>query len=108
LSPKDLVLYFARGWGERYGKTYLISWGKETAQAKRILQNCTPEEAKSYVDYFLFRYPSSFADRAGRTFPVFVSQLNAVVAEVGEEKKKQSLTESPDYAELEKARKENT
>ena len=79
MKAKDLVLGFASLWREKYGKSYPVSFAKDCAQAKRLL-NLYGDEAAEYVRHYLSGFHSDFARRAGHSFGAFVVEIAAVVA----------------------------
>ncbi len=105
MTPKDFVVFYARLWGEKYGTRYSIQFAKECRLAKRLLDTHGAETLQQYARYFLLRHPSQFADRARRTLGIFSTLINEVAASYAEEQKKLSVTESPEWARLEDARK---
>lgn len=94
MTAKDLVLLHARFWKERYGENLPISWGKSLAQAKRLLSVYEPDKLAAYLRYYCFDHRSSFADRTGRSFGAFISELPGVIAAYTEDERKRNGTNS--------------
>lgn len=79
-TPKDIVLLHAKLWRERYGKDHFVSWAKDISQTKRLLKVYAPDELASYLRHYCTDYRSSFADRAGHSFNVFIYELPGIIA----------------------------
>jgi hypothetical protein len=82
MNGKDLLILFAKAWEEKFKKRYTISWAKDTAIAKRILNAHGEADSRRLVALYLADYPSQFARRAGYSFPVFSVILNELNAEL--------------------------
>ena len=107
MSPKDVVLYYAKRWQEKYKQRYSVSWGKDTAQFKRLLKTYSADELVVFVDHYFTDFVSSFSVRAGHSIGAFIGQLPAIVASYQQEQEKRRALDTDNYARLEAARKEN-
>lgn len=94
INSKDLLLLFAKRWEAKYGKPYMISWGKDGAQMKRLLVAYGPDELTKLIDAFFSTYSTDFVMKAGRSIGVFVSQVPALIAHVQENEKLKTNTSS--------------
>lgn len=107
VTTKEMVLYYAKQWEGKYGARLQISWGKDTAQFKRLLATYSADELVLFIDHYFTDFVSSFSVRAGHSIGAFIGQLPAIIASYQQEQEKRRQVEDTNYARLEAARKES-
>lgn len=105
MKPKDLLLLYAQEYQSRFGRSYPISWKKETAQAKRLLGLYSADDLRRMVELYVHSYSDRFHEVRGKPFSLFVLAVPALVALMAqaEQNKPQAST---DAERLRKAREE--
>lgn len=79
-TTKELLTHFQERHLETTGSPVLVSWEKDGAQAKRIVTTYGLDKAIALVNQF-FKLEDDFIAGAGRSFGVFVSQVNKLVGQ---------------------------
>lgn len=88
MKAKDVVIFHARQWQQKYGENIAIPWSKATPQAARLLKVYPAEKLADYIRFYFTGYNSSFSNRAGHSFGAFIAELPAVIASYQEHERK--------------------
>ncbi len=86
-ETKPLLTYYTTKYKEIFSEPYHISWAKDSASIKRLLDgNFTATTLFKLIDMFL-NDKDSFLTKTGHTIPMFASRVNRYVEQLGTERK---------------------
>jgi hypothetical protein len=80
VKPKDLLLLYASEYKQRFGRQYPVVWGKDSKQAKRLLDLYSVEDLRRMVELYVHSYSDPFHERAGKPFALFIAAIPALIA----------------------------
>jgi hypothetical protein len=105
VKPKDLLLLYASEYKQRFGRQYPIVWGKDSKQAKRLLDLYSEQDLRRMIPQYVHSYRDQFHERAGKPFGLFIAAVPALVASLASEEQGKPMASS-DAERLRKAREE--
>jgi hypothetical protein len=105
VKPKDLLLLYASEYKQRFGRQYPIVWGKDSKQAKRLLDLYSAEDLRRMIPLYVHSFQDAWHVRAGKSFGTFVLALPALVALLASEEQSKPVASS-DAEKLKKARED--
>jgi hypothetical protein len=76
---RELVLFFGAEYYRVFRSKYPISWGRHSAEAKRLLELYPLGELKEYVTEYMERKGDPFDAKTGRKFELLRGQLPALI-----------------------------
>lgn len=106
MTPKDLLLAYAKEYRTRFGREYPISWQKQLGQAKRLLGIYSGEDLSRMITLYVHSYRDQFHEKAGKPFGLFIAAVPALVAQLAGSELSQERVNSNEanYARLRQAR----